>query len=134
MGIGNVENAGNKGLTLIELVIAILIMTVGAVSLMAVLVNSERASRASQAKSLALNAAEEQMEAIFWDAPTSVMDYDNVPFAVGNLQGAGGAQPGLITVTNTQPREVTVAVQWIGTGIVPAGSVTIRALRSTATR
>jgi prepilin-type N-terminal cleavage/methylation domain-containing protein len=134
MSMGNTENASNKGLTLIELVVAVMIMAIGAVSLMAVLVNSERASRASQAKSLALNAAEEQMEAIFWDAPTSVMDYNGQTFAVGNLQGAGGNLPGTITVANTQPREVTVAVQWIGTGIVPAGSVTIRALRSTATR
>ena len=125
---------GSDGLTLIELVIAIFILTIGVVALMAVLASGEKANRGSQAKALALNAAEEQMEAIFSDAPTAVMSYNGQTFAVGNLRGAGGNPPGLITVTNTQPHEVTVVVDWIGMGIVPAGTVTLRALRSTAPR
>ena len=128
---------GNEGLTLIELAIAVFIMTIGVVSLMLVLVNGERANRASEAKTLAMNAAEERMEAIFRADPTTVMAFNGQTFDVGNLIGTFGPtgdDPGMITVANTQPRQVTITVQWIGTGILPGGTVTLRALRSMAVR
>jgi type II secretory pathway pseudopilin PulG len=134
MKIQSPKIAQNDGLTLIELVISIFILTIGVISLMTVLVNGEKWNRASQAKAMALNAAEERMEAIFFDAPSNIMLYNGQTFAVGNLQGPGGNPPGLITVTNTQPRQVTITVQWVGSGVLPAGNITLRALRSTAPR
>ncbi len=119
---------GNEGLTIIELAIAVFIMTIGVVSLMLVLANGERANRFSQAKALAMTAAEEQMEAIFRAPPESVNTFAGT-FAVGDLVGPGGAAPGLVTVSVTDPREITITVQWVGSGIRPGGTVTLRALR-----
>lgn len=119
---------GNEGLTIIELAIAIFIMTIGVVSLMLVLANGERANRFSQAKALATTAAEEQMEAIFRAPPESANTFAGT-FPVPGLIGPGGVDPGLVAISLNDPREITVTVQWVGTGILPGGTVTLRALR-----
>ena len=57
--------ASNKGLTLIELVIAIVILTFGVITTMTVLVQAESSNNGTRAKTMAINAAEEAMESIF---------------------------------------------------------------------
>ena len=126
--------AGNDGLTLIELIIAIVLLTFGVIAAMTVLVQAHSSSNDTTAKTMALNAAQEQLEIILDDSPSAVLTYNNTPFAVGDLARADGSQPGLITVAATQPRTITITVVWQGQGILPSGQVKVTALRSEATR
>jgi len=125
---------GNKGLTLIELVIAIVLLTFGVVTTMTVMVEAQTASNGTRAKTMAINAAEEQLESIFKAAPSTVLNFNGQTFAVGNLTGPAGGNPGAITVTATVPRTITISVVWQGRGTQPGGRVTLTALRSEATR
>lgn len=134
MEAGDLSNKSNAGLTLIELVVAMCILAFGVVAALSVLVEAQKASNFSRAKTMAINAAEEQLEAVFRDAPSSVLAYNNNPFPVGDLQRPGGGNPGLITVSAAEPHVVTVSVVWAGQGILAPGRVTLTALRSTATR
>ena len=127
-------SGSNKGLTLIELVIAVVILTFGVVTTMTVLVQAESANNGTRAKTMAINAAEEAMESIFRAAPAAVLTFNGNTFAVGDLTRPGGAPPGLITVAATVPRTITVTVVWQGQGTQPGGQVTLTALRSEATR
>ncbi len=126
--------ANNKGLTMIELVIAIVLLTFGVIAAMSVLVQAQSSTNATTAKTMATNAAQEQMEMILNDSPSNVLAWDNTPFNVGDLVAPGGGQPGLITVAPTTPRTITITVAWQGLGTLPSGQVTISALRSEATR
>jgi len=124
----------DDGLTMIELVIAVVLLTLGVVAAMSVLVQAQSASTSTTAKTMAINAAQEQMEAIFNDSPSNVLAWNNSTFTVGDLRRADGSFPGLITVTATQPRTITITVVWQGQGILSSGQVTVTALRSEATR
>ena len=125
---------GNKGLTLVELVIAIVLLTFGVVTTMTVMVEAQSASNGTRAKTMAINAAEEQLESIFKAAPSTVLNFNGQTFAVGDLVRPGGGPPGLTTVTPTVPRTITISVVWQGQGTQPGGQVTLTALRSEATR
>ncbi len=83
-------SGSNKGLTLIELVIAIVILTFGVVTTMTVLVQAEYANNGTRAKTMAINAAEEAMESIFRAAPAAVLTFNGNTFAVGDLTRPGG--------------------------------------------
>jgi type II secretory pathway pseudopilin PulG len=127
--------ANNDGLTMIELVIAVALLTFGVVAVMSVLVQAQNATHATSAKSMALNAAQQQMELILNDTPTNVLTWDTQTFAVGDLVRADGSPAGLISVdATTAPRTVTITVVWQGRGTLPSGQLTISALRSEATR
>lgn len=134
MRLKQLRVTGNDGLTLIELAVAIVLLTFGVIAAMSVLVQAQSATTATAAKSMAINAAQEQMETILNDTPANVLMYNNMTFAVGDLVRPGGGQPGLITVTATQPRTVTISVAWQGQGMLPGGQVIITALRSEAQR
>jgi len=125
---------GNKGLTLVELVIAIVLLTFGVVTTMTVMVQAQTASNGTRARTMAINAAEAQLESIFKAAPSTVLNFNGQTFAVGNLVRPGGGAPGLITVAPAVPRTITVSVVWQGQGTQPGGQVTLTALRSEATR
>jgi type II secretory pathway pseudopilin PulG len=125
---------GNEGLTLIELLVAVVLLTFGVMAAMTVLVQAQSSGTATTAKTMAINAAQQQMELILDDTPANVLIWNNTTFAVGDLVRPGGGPPGLITVAATQPRTITVSVVWQGQGILPAGQVTVTALRSEATR
>lgn len=124
----------SRGLTLIELMVAIAILAFGAVAGLMVMVQAQKTNNFARAKTVALNAAEEQMEAIFMDAPSNVSTYNNMTFVAGDLTRPGGGNPGLITVSANQPREVVVSVVWQGQGTLPSGQLALRAHRSEATR
>lgn len=125
---------GEDGLTLIELVIAVVLLTLGVVATMSVLVHAQSSGNATTAKTMATNAAQDQLEAIFRDDPTMVLIYNGNQFNVGDLVAPGGGPPGLITVAPSLPRTITITVTWRGQGTQPAGRVTLTALRSEATR
>ena len=126
--------SGNGGLTLIELMVAIVLLTFGVVAVMTVLVQAQTANNGTRAKTMAVNAAEETLESIFLADPTSVLGFNGQTFEVGNLVRADGSFPGLITVQATEPRTVTVSVVWRGLGTQPGGQVILTALRSEAPR
>ena len=129
------SHRGDDGLTLIELVIAVAILTFGVVTALTVLVHAQSSSNATTAKTMALNSAQEQLESIFQDDPSNVLTYNGFRFFVGDLAGAGPAgEPGLITVAATDPRPITITVAWQGQGTQPAGQITLTALRSEAAR
>ena len=126
---------GEDGLTLIELVVAVAILTFGVVTALTVLVHAESSSNATTAKTLATSAAQEWMEGIFQDDPSNVLFYNGTLFTVGDLVGPGPAgEPGLITVTGAAPRTITITVIWQGQGTQPAGQIMMTALRSEAAR
>ena len=122
------------GLSLIELVVAVGILAVVAVAGFSVLLQAEKTNNASRAKTMAINAAQEQLEAIFKDAPSNVLSYNNVTFAVGDMVRPSGGNPGLITVTGAEPYLITVSVSWQGQGTLPSGQTVFRALRTTVAR
>jgi len=124
----------NKGLTLIELMVSMAILAFGVVAGMMILVEAQKSNNFALAKTMAINESEQQMEAIFRDAPSTVMNYNNVTFAVGDLVRPGGGPAGLITVSAAQPRLVTVSVLWQGQGTLTPGNVTLRSLRDEVTR
>jgi Tfp pilus assembly protein PilV len=133
------SHRGAEGLTLIELVVAVLILTFGVVGALTVLVQAQTSTNGTTAKELALNAAQENMELVFVSAPASTRsNFNNVTFPVGDLVGAAGGDPGLITVVAdpvlTDLLTVTITVSWQGMGNRHAGQVTLVALRSEATR
>ena len=134
MKLRHLRCAGNDGLTLIELVVAIVLLTFGVVAAMTVLVQAQSSSNATTAKTMALNAAQEQLEMILNDSPSNVLTWNNTPFPVGDLARADGSAPGLITVAATQPRTITITVVWQGQGTLQSGQVMVTALRSEATR
>lgn len=134
MDVQKISNKPNAGLTLIELVVAMSILAFGVIAGLSLLVESQRASTFSRAKTRAVNAAEEQLEAIFKAAPSSVLAFNNNTFDVRNLQRPGGGDAGLITVSAAEPHVVNVSVVWQGQGILAPGRITLTALRSTATR
>ena len=124
----------NEGLTLIELMVAMAILAFGAVAGLLLLVQAQKTNNFSRAKTMAINAAEQQLEAIFRDAPSNVLAYNNVTFPVGDLARPGGADAGLITVSGNQPHDVIISVVWQGQGTLTSGQITLNALRSTAPR
>ncbi|UCD56631.1 MAG: prepilin-type N-terminal cleavage/methylation domain-containing protein [Candidatus Hydrogenedentota bacterium] len=130
----NLPNKRVAGLSLVELMVAMAILVFGAVAGLAILLQAQKSNNLSRAKTIATNAAEERMEAIFSDFPSNVTTYDNFTFPVADLVGAGGGAPGLITVSADEPRVVTVSVVWQGQGTLPTGQVILTALRSEATR
>lgn len=125
---------GEKGLTITELIVAIAILSLGSVGALTILTQAHKTNNASQAKTMATNAAEEQMEQIFNAAPSNVLAFHNQTFNVGDLRRPGGAPAGLITVAAGDPHLVTVTVVWQGQGTLSPGQVTLRALRSEAQR
>jgi prepilin-type N-terminal cleavage/methylation domain-containing protein len=134
MEVRDLPNRPSAGLTLIELVVAMSILAFGAVAGLSLLVQAQKASTSSRAKTMAINAAEQQLEAIFKDAPSSVLAYDNNTFPVQNLQRPGGGDAGLISVSATEPYLVNVSVVWEGQGILASARITLTALRTKATR
>lgn len=126
--------ANDKGLTLIELVIAIALLTFGVIAAMTVLVQAQSSTNATTAKTMAINAAQQQMELILNDSPSNVLNWNGTTFPVGDLAAPGGGQPGFITVAPTAPRTITITVTWQGLGTLPSGRVMISALRSEAAR
>lgn len=118
------------GLTLIELLAAMLILAFGAVAALSVLVEAQKSNNFARAKTMAVNAAEQQLESIFQLPPGDAVDRNNTTFAVGDLVGPGGNPPGLVTVDANQPHRITVTVTWQGQGALAGGTVTLRALRS----
>jgi type II secretory pathway pseudopilin PulG len=126
--------AGNDGLTLIELIVAIVLLTFGVIAAMSVLVQAQGSTTATTAKTMAINAAQQQLEAIYNDTPANVLTWNNTTFAVGDLVRADGSDPGLITVAATQPRRITITVVWQGQGTLQSGQIMITALRSEAQR
>ena len=124
----------NKGLTLIELMVSMVILAFGVVAGMTILVEAQKSNNFALAKTMAINETEQQLEAIFRDAPSTVTNYNNITFAVGDLVRPGGGPAGLITVSAAQPHLVTVSVVWQGQGNLSPGNVTLRSLRDTATR
>lgn len=124
----------DEGLTLIELMAALVILTFGVVAALSILVEAHKANRLTRTKTMAINAAEEVIETILRDDPASVTGYGGRTFPVGKLVGPGNGNPGLVTVTGADPYLVTVTVTWQGQGILPAGTVTVRAVRSAANR
>ena len=127
-------SSSNDGLTMIELIVAIVILAVGVIVTMTIMVQAQTSSNATRAKTMAINAAEQQLESIFKAAPSTVMTFNGNTFAVGDLVRPGGGDPGSITVAATQPRTITISVVWQGQGILPSGQVTLTALRSEAPR
>jgi type II secretory pathway pseudopilin PulG len=115
-------------------VVSLAILSVGAVVGLVILVQAQKANTFSRAKTMAVNAAELQMETIFRDAPSDVTTYNNLTFPVQDLRRAGGGDAGLITVTAAEPHLVTVSVVWQGQGTLSSGQVTLTALRTTAPR
>jgi type II secretory pathway pseudopilin PulG len=126
--------ARDAGLTIVELIVAMAILAMGAVAIISVLVQAHKTNAYSHAKTMAVNAAEEQLEQIFNAPAANVLDFNNQTFLVGDLTRPGGQPPGLITVGAGDPHPVTVDVVWEGRGTVAAGRVTITALRSEAER
>ncbi|GAB4344127.1 MAG: hypothetical protein Kow0099_23250 [Candidatus Abyssubacteria bacterium] len=126
--------ARNAGLTIVELIVAMTILAMGSVAVISILIQAHKTNAYSQAKTMAVNAAEEQLEQIFNAQPTDALDFNNQTFAVGDLMRPGGQPPGLITVAAGDPHLITVAVVWEGRGSRPGGQVTLTALRSEAPR
>ena len=114
--------------------VATALLAFGAVAGLTLLTQAQKANTFSRAKTMAVNAAEQQLETIFMDAPSNVLTYNNVTFPVQGLRRPGGADAGLITVSANQPHDVTVAVIWQGQGTLGPGQVTLNALRSEASR
>ncbi len=134
MDVRNIPNKQSAGLTLIELVVAMSILAFGAIAGLSLMVQAQKASTSSRAKTMAINAAEQQLEAVFKEAPSSVLAFNNNTFPVRNLQRPGGGDAGLITVSATEPHLVSVSVVWEGQGILSPGQITLTALRTEATR
>ena len=130
------QKKSDSGLTLIELMIAMVILAFGAVAALGILVEAHKANALAKAKTMAINRAEEQMEVIFQDSPELVeAKYDDTWFAVENLTGNGPAgEAGLITVSDTEPHEVRIEVTWNGSGTLSGGTISISAIRSEARR
>ena len=134
-----------KGLSLIELLVAIVILTFGAIAVMSVLIEAHTSHAFSRGKTIAINAAEQEMESIFKDFPSNVGIYNNQHFAVPGLYGPagndpdGGNDPLVVTITDNEMglvglHRVIVTVTWVGTGTRRGGRITLSALRSTADR
>lgn len=134
MRLRRLLSSPNEGLTLIELIVAIVILAFGVITTMTVMVRAQTSNNATRAKTMVINAAEQQLESIFKADPTTVMAFNGNTFAVGDLVGPGGGDPGSITVAATEPRTITISVVWQGQGILHAGQVTLTALRSEAPR
>ncbi len=136
MEVSELPGKRNRGLTLIELMVAMTILAFAAVAGVMVLVQSHKANNASQAKTRALYAAEQELERIFQQDPSWVTNFVGNPqaFDVDGLQAPGGGQAGLVTVTGADPFTVTVTIQWQGGGTLAPGQVMLSALRSTAPR
>ncbi len=139
------------GLTLIELLAAISILALGAVAGLTVLVQAHKSNTMARAKTMAINAAQQQMETVFNAAPGDVnVWFNNQTFPVDNrdpanpnvgnlvspvVQPDGTRNAGIITVDQTtNPPTVTVTVAWQGRGTLAPGQVTLTALRSPADR
>jgi type II secretory pathway pseudopilin PulG len=130
----------DSGLTLIELMAAMVILVFGAIAALSILVEAHRSNTMARAKTMAVNAAEEQMEIIFQLPPASDMDRDNQWFPVKNLPGPGPlgedgiGQAGFVDITPGDvpgyPDRIDITVTWLGQGTLPAGRVTISAQRS----
>jgi hypothetical protein len=101
---------------------------------LALLVQAHKTNDFARAKTRAINAAEEQIEQIFMDAPSNVVTFNNMTFNVPGMSRPGGQPAGLITVSNAQPHLVTVAVVWEGQGTLAPGQVILTAERSEAAR
>ena len=129
------KKTGNEGLTLIELMVATALLAFGAVAGLTLLIQAHSANNFSRAKTSAINAAEQQLEAIFlWNPATVFTTFNGVEFPVAGLTRPGGVDAGLITVSANQPHDVTVSVVWQGQGTLKAGQVTLNALRCEAQR
>jgi prepilin-type N-terminal cleavage/methylation domain-containing protein len=124
----------DEGFTLIELMAAMVILTFGVVAALQILVEAHKSNNFARAKTMAVNRAEEQMEWIY-----QIPSYDDFAFnalndswfAVGDLVGAGpNGEPGHITVVDSDPRVVTITVDWQGQGTLHEGHVLITAFRS----
>ncbi|RJP23738.1 MAG: hypothetical protein C4520_05665 [Candidatus Abyssobacteria bacterium SURF_5] len=123
-----------SGVTLIELIVAMTVLTFGVVAALSILVEAHKSNSFARAKTMAINAAEQQIEEIFERDPTMIMTFNNRTFAVGDLVGPGGNPPGSVIVDINEPHQVTVTVAWQGSGTLPSGTVSINAIRSEANR
>jgi prepilin-type N-terminal cleavage/methylation domain-containing protein len=125
----------DSGLTLIELMVAMIILTFGVVAALSILVEAHKSNNFAKAKTMAVNAAEERLENVFDAGPAFVESFDDTEFFVGDLVGNGtNGEPGLITVDGNQPHLVTVTVTWLGQGARAGGTVQIMARRDEAPR
>ncbi|MBI5115282.1 prepilin-type N-terminal cleavage/methylation domain-containing protein [Candidatus Poribacteria bacterium] len=134
MRFGGRTRGSNKGLTLIELLVAMSILALGGVAGLMILIQAHKSNTVARVKTAAVNAAEQRLEEIFRDAPSNVFSFNNTTFPVGDLVAPAGGNPGLVTVTGNSPPVVTVTVTWRGQGTLSPGQVTMTALRSTAPR
>ncbi len=113
---------GESGLSLVEVVFALAILGVAAMVLAAAISGSLRATSFARERSVALAAAETQMESILGLGGASIADliaYDGTLFAVADLCPVGAAlNPGevRIDVTEVPLVVVEVTVRWLGSG------------------
>lgn len=140
MEVQNSPRVREKGLTLIELLVAIVILTFGAVAIISVLIEAQKSNNFARAKTMAVNAAEQEMEAIFKAYPADVGWFNGQHFPVQGLTGppgndpSGGNDPMVVTVDENEPYRVTVTVTWMGRGTQRGGRIALTARRSTAER
>lgn len=113
--------AARGGFTLVEIAFSVLIMTVLAVSVLAVFWTNTRAQTSNRDRETARIAASSKMEEILaWlDYDTLVATFTNpphTPFAADDLVEPGGGPPGTVIIDDTDPDllQIAVRVTWIG--------------------
>ena len=104
-----------KGLTLIELMISVAIMTLVTVGALHVLLTAQALSEDSRGRLLAVNAANSTLEAIKETPLTSLATIDTTDFVPANLPSGAitiGTNP--VDVSTSQIATVTITVSWTG--------------------
>ena len=116
------------GLTVVEIMIAIALFVILAAVAMLSSTAASRANRMAQHKTIALSAAQNEMENILADDPTNVTAHNGRTFPVFGIPTTADGDPGAIVVAAGDPHRITITVTWVD------GSVALVALRSETAR
>ena len=132
----------NRGFTLVELLIGVTILTVSLFSLLTLHAQSFKLSAITRAKTIALNAAHQEMERIRnlpYDDPLSTDDVfgqNGITFQAPPLIGNNGLDPGATIITDDPDypldlniRQIIVSVAWAASGNRPPGAIQITTKR-----
>jgi len=105
-----------KGFTLVEIALAMVILTVGILALLATITPSLYSEQTSREFDLAKTAAANKLEEIRgYDFATVYATYNNTYFAVTGLTApATQTNPGFINIDNSNPNllDITVTITW----------------------
>jgi type II secretion system protein I len=111
------RQSGEEGFTLLEVVIALSVLVIAIMGVVAAVVTSLKAGSVARERTVALAAAQQELEELIAASEVEILNAHNDPFTVDGLtQRPDGTPLGQITIDSTEAPlyKIEVMVRWVG--------------------